>query len=167
MSTTKPVKRAATKALARRATSAKPVNAKAKAPAKPRPAARKAAVAKPPQPRKSAKALRPATPAKTPAAAAPAAAVKPPKNKLVRDSFTMPKLEYAVIESLKQRGAALAKPLKKSEVLRAGIKALAAMSDDQFTAAVAAVPAIKTGRPKTKKPGAAAGDKAADARSLD
>ena len=158
MSTTKPVKRAAPKAPTRRATSAKPATTKAKAPAKPKPAARKTA-----QPRKPVKAPKPAAPV----AAAPVAAVKPPKNKLVRDSFTMPKLEYAVIESLKQRGAALAKPLKKSEVLRAGIKALAAMSDDQFMAAVAAVPAIKTGRPKTKKPGAAAGDKVADARSLD
>jgi hypothetical protein len=36
---------------------------------------------------------------------------------------------------------------KKSEILRAGIKALAAMNDAAFAAALGAVPPIKTGRP--------------------
>jgi hypothetical protein len=88
-----------------------------------------------------------------PAAPEPAApqAVKPPKTKLVRDSFTMPKPEYQVIDALKDRSAKAGRPLKKSEVLRAGIKALAAMSDDAFAAAIADVPTLKTGRPKSKK----------------
>lgn len=37
--------------------------------------------------------------------------------------------------------------IKKSELIRAGIKALAAMSDANFLKALLAVPAIKTGRP--------------------
>lgn len=81
----------------------------------------------------------------------PAPATKPPKPKkakLVRDSFTIPKEEYEVLASLKQRCTALAHPSKKSELLRAGIKALAAMSDRSLLAAVRAVPSIKTGRPK-------------------
>jgi hypothetical protein len=69
------------------------------------------------------------------------------KPKLVRDSFTIPKPEYVVLDELKQRGARLARPVKKSELIRAGIKALAAMTDSAFLAAVSAVPAIKTGRP--------------------
>ena len=69
------------------------------------------------------------------------------KPKLVRDSFTIPKTEYNVLDELKQRAGRLANPAKKSELLRAGIKALAAMSDVAFLAAVQAVPAIKTGRP--------------------
>ena len=69
------------------------------------------------------------------------------KTKLVRDSFTIPKTEYNVLDELKQRAGRLANPAKKSELLRAGIKALAAMSDVAFLAAVQAVPAIKTGRP--------------------
>lgn len=73
------------------------------------------------------------------------------KPKLVRDSFTIPKSEYAVIEVLKLRSQKLARPAKKSELLRAGIKALAAMTDLQFKAALAEVPAIKTGRPKSAK----------------
>jgi hypothetical protein len=74
-------------------------------------------------------------------------AAKPKKVKPVRDSFTMPKGEYAVLQELKLRAATLGRPAKKSEVLRAGVQALAAMGDAAFLAAVGAVPAIKTGRP--------------------
>lgn len=80
--------------------------------------------------------------------APPAKGEKPKKPKLVRDSFTIPKAEYAVLDDLKRRSALLIQPAKKSELLRAGIKALAAMSDTALAAALAAVPTIKTGRPK-------------------
>ena len=83
--------------------------------------------------------------AKATVAAKPAKAKKP---KLVRDSFTIPKEEYAVLAELKQRCATLAQPTKKSELLRAGIKALAGMGDKSLLAALKAVPSIKTGRPK-------------------
>ncbi|WP_394788456.1 hypothetical protein [Rhodoferax sp.] len=79
-----------------------------------------------------------------PAAAKPAKVKKP---KLVRDSFTIPKAEYTVLDDLKQRAITLAQPAKKSELLRAGIKALAAMSDAALRTALQAVPTIKTGRP--------------------
>ena len=72
---------------------------------------------------------------------------KPRKPKLVRDSFTIPKAEYAVIEALKLRAAKLGRPAKKSEVLRAGVQALAGMGDAAFLDAVGAVPVVKTGRP--------------------
>jgi hypothetical protein len=73
---------------------------------------------------------------------------KTKKPKLVRDGFTMPKNEYAVLDVLKLRAAKLGRPVKKSELLRAGIKALEAMSDAALTQALDNVPAIKTGRPK-------------------
>jgi hypothetical protein len=73
--------------------------------------------------------------------------VKEKKPKLVRDSFTMPKAEYSVFDALKQRAGKLAGAAKKSELIRAGVKALAAMSDTAFLAALKAVPTIKTGRP--------------------
>lgn len=73
---------------------------------------------------------------------------KDKKPKLVRDSFTIPKAEYTVLDELKQRTGKLAVAAKKSELIRAGIKALAAMSDAAFLAALKAVPTIKTGRPK-------------------
>lgn len=76
---------------------------------------------------------------------------KPKKPKLVRDSFTIPKLEYVVLEALKQRATKLTRSVKKSELLRAGIKALAALSDAAFLSALDRVPAIKTGRPASGK----------------
>jgi hypothetical protein len=71
-----------------------------------------------------------------------------PKAKLVRDSFTIPKSEYSVLEGLKVRAANLTRPVKKSELLRAGIAVLSAMSDKAFLAALDGVPSLKTGRPK-------------------
>ena len=65
----------------------------------------------------------------------------------MRDSFTFPKAEYAVIDQLKQRSERLGERAKKSELLRAGIKALSGMSDSQLAAALQAVPTLKTGRP--------------------
>lgn len=132
---------------AKTATVAKPATAatapKAQAPVLARPVAKapaKPAAKKQPAPR----------PAKAAAAPAqePAKDSKAKKPKLVRDSFTIPKDEYAVIETLKERCAALAQPIKKSELLRAGLKVLAAMSDSALRNAVQAVPSIKTGRPK-------------------
>ena len=76
--------------------------------------------------------------------------VKEKKPKLVRDSFTIPKAEYSVLDELKQRAGKLGSPVKKSELLRAGIKALAAMADSAFATALKAVPTIKTGRPPAK-----------------
>lgn len=73
--------------------------------------------------------------------------IKEKKPKLVRDSFTIPKLEYLLLDQLKHRGGALGLAIKKSELIRAGIKALAAMPDADFHSAVKAVPTIKTGRP--------------------
>ena len=72
---------------------------------------------------------------------------KQKKPKLVRDSFTIPKAEYLILDDLKQRAVRTGTPTKKSELLRAGIKALAAMTDSGFKAALSAVPTIKTGRP--------------------
>lgn len=84
--------------------------------------------------------------AKTPVVKAP----KVPKLKMERDSFTMPKTEYAQFAVLKDRLVKLGQPAKKSELLRAGIMQLAAMTDAALKAAMAKVPTIKTGRPNKK-----------------
>ncbi|HSI46101.1 MAG TPA: hypothetical protein VK950_07975 [Methylophilus sp.] len=73
---------------------------------------------------------------------------KTPKVKMERDSFTMPKDEYAQIAALKKRLEGAGKAVKKSELLRAGLKLLSALDDTKLKAALAAVPTIKTGRPK-------------------
>ena len=80
-------------------------------------------------------------------AAKPVKVAKAKKPKMIRDSFTIPKTEYVVIDALKERAGKLSRAAKKSELLRAGVKALAAMSDAAFLAALTAVPTIKTGRP--------------------
>ena len=93
----------------------------------------------------------PKTSKAAPAAPAPEAPAKPAKAhkpKLVRDSFTMPKDEYQVLDALKRRALGLEKHVRKSELLRAGIRALAAMNDRAFLNAVGGVPTLKTGRPK-------------------
>jgi len=75
---------------------------------------------------------------------------KTPKLKMERDSFTMPKIEYAQFHVLKERLQKLGQPAKKSELLRAGIMQLTAMTDAALKAAMSKVPTIKTGRPKNK-----------------
>ena len=108
---------------------------------------------------KKAPAAKKAVAPKAPKAAAPVVAkvskdVKAKKPKLVRDSFTIPKAEYLVLDTLKERALKLSREVKKSELLRAGIKALAALSDTTLLAALSAVPTIKTGRPVADKPAA-------------
>ena len=78
----------------------------------------------------------------------------PKKPKLVRDSFTIPKTEFAAIETLKTRAIGLGTSVKKSELIRAGLMALQTLSDAAYKAALAAVPTLKTGRPVSDKPAA-------------
>ena len=69
------------------------------------------------------------------------------KPKMVRDSVTIPKAEYVVLEAMKQRAAQLKVTVKKTELIRAGMKHLAGLPDASFLAAIAAIPSLKTGRP--------------------
>lgn len=87
----------------------------------------------------------PVKPAKPPKA--PKAPKAPKREALVRDSFTMPQADFALIATLKERAVQFKRPAKKSELLRAGIAVLKSLSDDAFRQALAAVPSLKTGRP--------------------
>ena len=69
------------------------------------------------------------------------------KSKLMRDSFTMTRDEHAQLRALKLAAMELGLGVKKSELLRAGVAALAAMNPTQLKAAVASVTSLKTGRP--------------------
>ncbi|WP_256354114.1 hypothetical protein [Variovorax sp. dw_308] len=71
-----------------------------------------------------------------------------PKAKLVRDSFTMPKDDYALIAALKDRALKFKRPAKKSELLRAGLHALQALSAPALREALDALTPLKTGRPR-------------------
>ena len=66
---------------------------------------------------------------------------------MVRDSFTMPSADYALIGKLKTRALDAGEAVKKSELLRAGLIALAQMPSTRFLDVLTALPKIKTGRP--------------------
>lgn len=70
------------------------------------------------------------------------------KQKLVRDSFTMPSNDFGLIHTLKERTLAFRRPTKKSELLRAGLHALAALNDTRLRAVLEGLTPLKSGRPK-------------------
>ena len=75
---------------------------------------------------------------------------KPAKLKLplVRDSFTMPAADFDLIATMKLRALEMMRPTKKSELLRAGLYALAALNDTRFRSTLNALTPLKPGRPK-------------------
>lgn len=72
---------------------------------------------------------------------------KPRKQKLVRDSFKFPEQEYAAIDALKARCLENGQAIKKSELVRAGLVALQALSDKQLLRTLDSLEKLKTGRP--------------------
>jgi len=88
----------------------------------------------------------------TSAAVLPAPAkIEKIKIKLVRDSFTMPADDWALIAQLKERALAFKRPAKKSELLRAGLQALAALPDAKLKSSLDKLQPLKPGRPKNDK----------------
>ena len=86
-----------------------------------------------------------AAPAKsTRAKAAPAPAARP---HLVRDSFTMPEQEYAVLATVKQACLKAGVEVKKSELLRIGVALLGQLDTASLRAVLDSLPQLKTGRP--------------------
>jgi hypothetical protein len=69
-------------------------------------------------------------------------------SKVVRDTFTMPAEDYALLGLLKQRSLSMCMETYKSELVRAGLRLLASLSDDEFRTAVQTVERVKVGRPK-------------------
>ncbi|SAK72073.1 hypothetical protein AWB80_03910 [Caballeronia pedi] len=69
------------------------------------------------------------------------------KEKVVRDSFTMPKADYAKIASLKKKCLDNGLRVKKSELLRAALAMLDAATDKRIVAAIKSLETVKTGRP--------------------
>lgn len=70
------------------------------------------------------------------------------KEKLVRDSFTMPQKDFGLIAVLKDRALGFKRPTKKSELLRAGLQVLAALPAPALHAALDGLVPLKAGRPK-------------------
>jgi len=70
--------------------------------------------------------------------------------KLVRDSFSFPEHEHALLVAMKKRALKLGKEFKKSEILRAGIAHLASLADGALVAMLSKVERVKAGRPAKK-----------------
>lgn len=143
------------KAVARVAKAAKPVVPPA-APARPAAKTSVKSVVK-----SAAKALA-SSPARKPAA--PRAAARPPvvpiverasvveaRPALVRDSFTMPESEYAVLLEVKQACLRAGVDVKKSELLRIGVALLGQLDVATLQGVLAALPQLKTGRPPAQE----------------
>lgn len=76
------------------------------------------------------------------------AARKDKREKVVRDSFSMPKSEHAQIKFLRTVLAKSGRLATKSEVLRAALQLLAARSERELLALVEALPAVPKGKGK-------------------
>jgi hypothetical protein len=70
------------------------------------------------------------------------------RPQLVRDSFTMPEADFAFIAILKSKALDARRATKKSELLRAGLRVLAALNSMALVAALDDLEPVKTGRPK-------------------
>ncbi|MGF6408673.1 hypothetical protein OKW37_000343 [Paraburkholderia sp. MM5482-R2] len=73
------------------------------------------------------------------------------REKVVRDTFTMPRADYEKIAVLKQRCLDAGVDVKKSELLRAALLLLESEPTKRLLAAVTAVEPVKTGRPPKSK----------------
>ncbi|MBC3833671.1 hypothetical protein H8K33_19355 [Undibacterium amnicola] len=73
---------------------------------------------------------------------------KAKKPKLVRDSFTMPEAEYAVLSEVKKACIAAGIEVKKSQLLRVGLVLLKKTPVSALKTLVEELPALKAGRPK-------------------
>lgn len=92
-----------------------------------------------------------AAPAKPLAKPAAEAREKAKKPKLIRDSFTMPEIEYAVLGQVKKTCLKAGVEVKKSELLRAGVALIEGLDVDQLKMVLASLTPLKAGRPKKDK----------------
>lgn len=70
------------------------------------------------------------------------------KEKVIRDTFSLPESEHSLLADLSDKALQLGIKTNKSELVRAGLKVLDGMSDAQLRKTLKAVEKIKTGRPK-------------------
>ncbi|EJN06940.1 hypothetical protein [Herbaspirillum sp. YR522] len=119
-----------------------------KAALKPAPAtsARPARPAPKPAPKAAIKPVAPQPAA--PAGKADKKAAKPKKVKQVRDSFTMPENEYAVLAQVKKTCLKAGVEIKKSDLLRIGVSLIKNLKIADIKDILAGLTPLKVGRPK-------------------
>ena len=75
-------------------------------------------------------------------------AAKPKKVKQVRDSFTMPENEYAVLAQVKKSCLKAGVEIKKSDLLRIGVSLIKNLKIAELKDILAGLTPLKVGRPK-------------------
>ncbi|MFZ6772663.1 hypothetical protein ACO0LB_08080 [Undibacterium sp. SXout7W] len=73
------------------------------------------------------------------------------KSKLIRDSFTMPEEEYAILGLVKKSCLKAGVDVKKSQLLRIGLLLLGEKDVPALKALIADLSPLKAGRPKKEK----------------
>ena len=68
-----------------------------------------------------------------------------PAERVVKDSFTFPPTEHALLEDLAAKALRSGRRLGKSAILRAGLKLLAGLDEAGFAAALADIEEIRRG----------------------
>jgi hypothetical protein len=149
-------KNMATKTIPRAAKSPVPEPAAPSTPTAAKPAA-KTTVRRKAQPAAAAKGpvavrqVKPKAATVEPTAVSPAKVTKKPAKPrpvLVRDSFTMPETDFALIAKLKSTALGARRAAKKSELLRAGLHILAGLDAESLVVVLDRLETVKTGRPK-------------------
>lgn len=85
-----------------------------------------------------------------PAPPAPEPSRPPERAKVVRDGFTMPAGDYALIAQLQTTALQAGLSVTKSAVLRAGLQVLSQLTDTALLQALRGLEKVKTGRAATR-----------------
>ena len=78
----------------------------------------------------------------------PEADLTPPIPKVIRDTFSLPPGDYALLDQLRGRALSLGLAINKSELVRAGLRLLCELNEADFRQIVQRVDKVKPGRPK-------------------
>ncbi|MBK1724142.1 hypothetical protein [Thiocystis violacea] len=73
----------------------------------------------------------------------------PKRPKTIRDTFTLPEDDYALIAQVKRSCMKAGVEANKSEIVRAGLKVLAAMTQADLKNALGAIERLTPGRPRS------------------
>lgn len=84
---------------------------------------------------------------------------------LIRDRFKMPRRDFELLASLKERSLGLDRPVKKNELLRAGLSALQRISDAELCQVLDSLVPLEARSPKKKNSGFHGGHSVLDART--
>jgi hypothetical protein len=88
--------------------------------------------------------------AEQPVVAVPPVKEQTKKDRVIRDSFTLPSGDYELIAAIRQRCLNSAININKSEVIRVGLHALMEMPEEDLVSLVNNLEKVKTGRPSEK-----------------